>query len=112
MTLNCAPTHLPVPVVPQVVAIAGTAFYTAAATATGLLHIWRPGGNTLLPPLVLGCPPVSLAAHGDWQLQVVGADGDFYLLDFSSVSRHNAISSLGFWYVMQVTNRLPWVCQQ
>lgn len=70
----------------QVVAVAGSAFFYAAATASGMLHVWRAGGNTLLPPLALGCPPVSLSAHGDWQLQVVGADGDFYLLDFNNVS--------------------------
>lgn len=69
----------------QVVAIAGSPMFAAAATANGMLHVWRPGGNLLLPPVALGCPAVSLTADGDWGLQIVGADGGFHLLDFLSV---------------------------
>jgi hypothetical protein len=50
-----------------------------------MLLTWRAGGNMLLPPLVLGCPPVKLEAQGLWQLLLVGADGEFVLLDFDKV---------------------------
>jgi hypothetical protein len=70
----------------QVVAIAGTAFFSAAATSSGLLHTWRPGGNLLLPPLALGCPAVRLQAQGDYGLLLVGADGELVLLDLQRVS--------------------------
>jgi hypothetical protein len=70
----------------QVVAIAGTAFFSAAATASGLLHTWTSGGNLLLPPLALGCPAVRLQAQGSWGLLLVGADGELVALDFLRVS--------------------------
>jgi hypothetical protein len=70
----------------QVVAIAGSAFFSAAATSSGLLHTWRPGGNLLLPPLALGCPAVRLQAQGDWGLLLLGADGELVLLDMERVS--------------------------
>jgi hypothetical protein len=70
----------------QVVAIAGSAFFSAAATSSGLLHTWRPGGNLLLPPLALGCPAVRLQAQGDYGLLLLGADGELVLLDMERVS--------------------------
>ncbi|KAF6253709.1 hypothetical protein COO60DRAFT_393877 [Scenedesmus sp. NREL 46B-D3] len=71
----------------EVVAIAGTAFFSAAATSSGLLHTWRPGGNLLLPPLALGCPAVRLQAQGDWGLLLLAADGELVLLDLQQSVR-------------------------
>lgn len=79
------------PVLPccQVLAIAGTVMFAAAATSSGLLHVWRSGGNMLLPPLVLGSPPVRMEAQGNWGLQVLGADGHLLLLDLQRVGPHS-----------------------
>eukprot|EP00883_Tetradesmus_obliquus_P001968 jgi/Sobl393_1/12080/SZX66567.1 len=71
----------------EVVAIAGTAFFSAAATRGGLLHTWRPGGNLLLPPLALGCPAARLEAQGDWGLLLAGVDGELALLDMQRCVR-------------------------
>jgi hypothetical protein len=69
----------------QVVAAAGNLYFTAAATPSGLLYTWRSKGTPLLPPLALGCPPVSLSAEGPWSLLVVGSDGGLLTLDLSKV---------------------------
>ncbi|KAF8066171.1 abcG22 [Scenedesmus sp. PABB004] len=72
----------------EVVAVAGSAYFAAAATSAGLLHTWRPGGTMLLPPLALGAPPVRLSCgDGRYQLQVVSADGELLLLDFNANAR-------------------------
>jgi hypothetical protein len=68
-----------------VVCAAGSAYYSAAATASGLLHTWRTGGSMLLPPLALGCPPAHMTAQGSWELLLVGADGQLTLLDLQQV---------------------------
>lgn len=78
----------------QVVAIAGTAFFSAAATRGGLLHTWRPGGNLLLPPLALGCPAARLEAQGDWGLLLAGVDGELALLDMQRVSAARHLPAL------------------
>jgi hypothetical protein len=83
--LSCC--RLPFWRAPQVVAIAGSVFFSAAATSSGLLHTWRPGGNLLLPPLALGWPAVRLQGQGDWGLLLLGADGELVLLDLQRVRR-------------------------
>jgi hypothetical protein len=75
----------PLAIYPQIVATAGSIYFSAAATASGLLYTWRSGGNALLPPLALGSPPVSLSAEGHWELLVVGADGSMLTLDLDKV---------------------------
>jgi hypothetical protein len=69
----------------QVVAAAGGLQFSAAVTTSGLLYTWRWKGTPLLPPVALGCPPVSMSVQGDWQLLIVGADGSMLTLDLSKV---------------------------